>query len=375
MKLSYSQIDTYQQCPQAYKLRYREGLRPAPGLRQVAGSALHAALAYFHHPSRLQAPPEEEVLAVYAEQFKVAGLSDDEQKLAHFEHGLEVLRRYWQEHREDQRRTADVERNFLVPLEGEVALSGRIDRIDVAGPEALELVDFKSGAKLPDQAQVDDDLQMALYCLAGRQLFPGKQITPRLHYVSWGVTMTPRVTEERLEVARLGALKAAQEIGAGYFAPRVGPHCDWCEVKAACEMFRTPGAVPAETDPAELLRRCYEVGREKASLEREHEQLKARVRELLEQAQVSQYRAGGYVARLNRMAKKVYDMGRLRQVLEPLGLFERVVRLDSGAYQEIAPALEPKTRALVDGCCTRQEGSLVLQVKPEAGADPEDEQG
>jgi len=371
MRLSYSQISAYEQCPQGYKLRYVDRVETVPGARLLVGVAVHDALAYFHHPARLKAPPLEEVLDTFCRQFGNASFPDEQTRQDHFEHGITMLTKYVEAHREQERRTISVELPFTVQI-GEHFLSGRIDRVDAVGPEALDFIDYKTG-RVPDQLQVDQDLQLALYVVAGEQLYPGKQVTPHLVFPAFGIRMTPRLSPERLECARLAVEKTAGDIAAGWFEPKVSGHCDWCEVKAYCSMFRVPEPPPAQKPTGDLLARYYEVSTEKRKLEKEQEALRARILEIIEQAHTASIEAGGYVARLNKGSKKVYDMARLRAVLEPLGLFDQVTEVRGKTLDEIAAALDDATRARIDTCWTRQEsGTAILRVMPVA-REPEEE--
>jgi len=44
-------------------------------------------------------------------------------------------------------------------------VSGIIDRIDKTGEETYEIIDYKSGKKLPSQRKVDDNNQLSIYAL------------------------------------------------------------------------------------------------------------------------------------------------------------------------------------------------------------------
>lgn len=372
MRLSYSQVDTYQRCPQAYKLRYVDRIPTAPSSRMVLGTALHTALARYHQPARPAPPPFEEVADCYAESYK-AELADDSLDLADYEFGLLLLQRYCELHAADQRQAASCELPFTIPLGDDLLLRGKIDRIDAVAPGELAFWDYKSG-KMPAQPEVDEDLQLALYALAGRHLYPDKQVTAHLYYLMFDQVLTPRLTPERLETARLAVAKVAADITAGWFEPRVGPQCDWCDVKPACTMWKVPGQVETPVPPEELLARAFELSRQKSAIEREYDLVKSQVRLLLEQAAVGAYRAGGYVAKLNIPAKKVYDIPQLRKVLDPLGLFDQVAKVESRALAEVADALDPATRACLDACCRREAGAPTLRIDRDKGYVEDDQE-
>ena len=370
MRVSYTQVATYERCPQSYKLRYLDKYTPLPQGPLVVGNALHSTLALYHQPSRRQPPSLQELTEAYCETYRKAGLPDDQAHQDLFAYGVQLLQGYHHQQQPEPRRTVAVELPFSIQL-GEHLLSGRIDRIDASGPQSLELVDYKTG-KMPDQHQVDADLQMALYHLAGAQLYPDQKVTTRLYYLAFGMRMTPRLTPERLEAARLRVLKAAQDVASRWFEPRLGVQCDWCDVRPSCEMFREPAPVQTPVPPGELLARYARVTTDLGSLRREQELLKTQIRLLLEQAGRPRYQAGGYVATLNKRAEKVYDMARLRQALHPLGLFDQVIKVDGTALAQVTRALDAAAAALVDTCWTRQPGPEVLQVRPAAGQDPEE---
>ena len=55
---------------------------------------------------------------------------------------------------------------------------GIIDRLMLAPDGAFEVHDYKTGSKLPDQAELDKDRQLALYQIGVQKLWPDVEGSP-----------------------------------------------------------------------------------------------------------------------------------------------------------------------------------------------------
>jgi RecB family exonuclease len=64
-----------------------------------------------------------------------------------------------------------LEQPFVVPLnlpggERRLKIGGKIDRVDKLPGGKIEIIDYKTGANIPTQKQIDHDLQLTFYTLA-----------------------------------------------------------------------------------------------------------------------------------------------------------------------------------------------------------------
>lgn len=338
MQISFSRFSTYRRCPQQYKLQYVDRLPVPAGPELHFGAAVHDALNRMYDPRQLQRPALEEVIEAFVRSWQ--GRQEEvaeEKRQLYFERGVELLRRHYQRHGAEGEgpRTAATELSFSIPLGEKDRLTGRIDRVDVLGEKQLEVIDYKTGARMPTQVVVDRDVQLAIYRLAAKGMYPGFDVTTTLYYVLHDVRLSAVQSDEMLRETQDDILEAIARIDLGDFDPTPDSHCDWCAVKAHCELFRAPLETPdLDIDVEEALRRYAQASEAEAQAKRDKEEAQAQINAYLDQAQTERVEGGGYEA-VRRRYRQVasWDAERVRETLEPLGLWGRVTQVDSAALK------------------------------------------
>ncbi|KKU02983.1 MAG: hypothetical protein UX03_C0023G0008 [Candidatus Woesebacteria bacterium GW2011_GWE1_45_18] len=67
-----------------------------------------------------------------------------------------------------------MEEPFTIPLNDKkgkgLRIGGKIDRVDVLPDGTIEIIDYKTGATIPTQKEVDDNLQLSFYALAATNI-------------------------------------------------------------------------------------------------------------------------------------------------------------------------------------------------------------
>ena len=115
-------------------------------------------------------------------------------------------------------------------------MQGVIDRIVRAPDEAIEIHDYKTSRRIPSQATLDRDRQLALYQIGVARIY-GAERPIRLvwHYVLIDRVATSTRTPEQLDDLRahtMGLIDRIREETA--FEARTGPLCGWCEYRDIC---------------------------------------------------------------------------------------------------------------------------------------------
>lgn len=235
--LSYSELETYIDCPERYRLRHVVGL-PTPSHHALTyGSAMHQAVAAFHL-SRGRGEPltEEELLEVFARGWSPEGFLSREHEEARFTAGSAALRTF---HRDQTAAPADVvavERPFVFKLD-ELTIRGRMDRIDRTSDGDV-IVDYKASdvreqGKANDRAR--DSLQLQVYALAHEAERGSLPREVRLHFLDSGVVGAARPDQGRLAKARAKLRSAAEGIRDSRFEPRPSPvACGYCPFRQVC---------------------------------------------------------------------------------------------------------------------------------------------
>jgi putative RecB family exonuclease len=247
VRLSFSRVDTYGNCPRKFRYAYVDKLPGRPGPHLSFGTSIHAALEDFYDRKLPECPTEEQLLGFLYERWDGSGFVDldrDEQ-LAFYRHAQDVLRRFHRRCAPTYRLPAATEAWFELPIGYEATVVGSIDRVDVDDDGRLHVIDYKTNRKVKDRQRVAGSLQLAIYALACRHLFGTLPATVSLDFVVAGVEVAVAVEDLDLEGARQQVLDTAAAVRADRYEPTPNPLCDWCDYRAICPAW--------EGEPGQLL--------------------------------------------------------------------------------------------------------------------------
>jgi hypothetical protein len=168
--------------------------------------------------------------------------------------------------------------------------------------------------------------------MAARQIWGIEPERLTLYYLLPGQRMTTVRTPSDVDELRRRISIVAERIEAGKFEARQNPLCDWCEYQALCPLFRHQYE-KAQGDPTP---RVTEMVDEWIGLKRQTRAAYRRFDELVPLinafADEHGYRRlfGSDGAAIDRRAQQVTAPieERVREILEPLGLWEQVLSVD-----------------------------------------------
>ena len=240
LELSASAIQSYENCPLAYKLHYDWRLPEDATAALQFGNAMHLALKAYFDGVRAGRPPDEEtVVACFLDEFAKAAIDEPLQRELYTRHGREQLAAFL---RSELSRPAghvlDTERRFKVEIGG-AQVRGRLDRLDRIGSNGeVAIVDFKTG-KPKTQEDADDSLQLSIYALAARNM---GYTASSLIFINLqnGTAIESTRTVEQLRRAEGTVSEIGAKIAAGEFEAKPGPGCMRCCYHSVC---------PAQEDP------------------------------------------------------------------------------------------------------------------------------
>jgi putative RecB family exonuclease len=338
VKLSYSSISTYETCPAKFKFQYEERLPTTSSPALAFGDSLHRALHRFHDRPVPVAPTLEELHELLQNEWVSEGYRDSAEEQLYLDHGRQVLTEYHRENASTFRIPAALEFRFTVEVEG-VQLSGIIDRMDRIPGGGYEIIDYKTSRRLPPKAVVDRDLQLSLYWLAAREIWGIEPERLTLYYLLPGQRMTTFRTPADADELRRRIATVAERVAAGMFEPRQNPLCDWCDFQRLCPLYKhkyeKEGGDPAPR-MTEMVDEWIALKREDWERYRRLEDLKALINAFCEE---HGYRRlfGSDGSAVDRRPQHVTapDPDRIRKVLEPLGLWDRVMTVDPKKLSEL----------------------------------------
>jgi RecB family exonuclease len=265
--LSYSRLRRYTQCPRSYELHY---LAQRPSVAAIApefGTVLHAALESLYkqvQAERLRGPfPLDRLVAAYERAWASSGLRD----FSEFQQGLGILTRYAKLHPTvDCDQVLAVEQEFRIGI-GRFWVIGKIDRVDRVSADAVRVVDYKSNRLVFSREEVDEDLQLSLYELAARTLWPWvRRVELAFHMLRHNLVLETSRNEQQLEAARAYVAVTGRLIeSATEFPARLNSNCPFCDHAQDCDEYQAAlrgEGVPAQADLGDL----EAVGRERKRL-------------------------------------------------------------------------------------------------------------
>ncbi len=242
-----TRLSIFEECPRRYRYAYLD--RPAPPkgppwAHNSLGASVHGALKGWY-----DLPPAARDRAALPGLLKAAwvrqGYRDVEQERRVWRQALGWLERHVDTLPE---RPLGVERQLAARTDV-IAFHGRADRIDER-PEGLVIVDYKTGSRVPGEADAAGSQALALYAFAAARVFRRPCRRVELHHLPTGTVAAAELSEESLarHVRRAEQtacdIRAAQEAVAAGTDPDVafpttpGPMCGWCDYRQVCSEGR-----------------------------------------------------------------------------------------------------------------------------------------
>lgn len=349
--LSFSRLSRFEQCPLSFKLHYIDKLVAEPGVPLRFGKAIHSVLECLvreHMESELVAPlSEARAFQLWEDAWAAADLAG----IDVFEEGLAILRSFVRRERElDHQSVLAIERAFELPIGG-FTVVGFIDRVNRIDDETIEVVDYKTNRLLFSRDEVDQSLQMSLYHLAAKQLWPwAKRIRLTFDMLRHDLRMSTERTPEQLEAARryVETMGRMSEDTREY-APRPNTNCVHCDHRAQCPAYANDVAgvrtvVCDDLEDLELVaREREEVARLAKVLSARKQELEAILKAKLEMA--DELVAGGVRYRMLTAASKAYPLDRTLDVVARMTgrdrdeVLRRVASVDNGALDGLMKEL------------------------------------
>ena len=339
--LSYTQISLYQTCPLCYKLQYIEGLEPEEKGYFSFGTTMHACAEYFFKVKVPPPPSLEELLQFYEKNWLSAGYESAEEEASYKAYGREMLAKFWEIHSSDFRMPIAVEWMFNIDIEG-VKLRGFIDRVDKLDSGGLAIVDYKTDRELFTKDYLARNLQLTLYQMAVAQswFLPVEKLT-LYHFRSNTPCSCPPRGEAQLEEAKKLVLAVAEGIEAGRFPAIESERCP-CDFPEHCPYYRQkvlPEAkdarISGEMAVAEAVERYVSLQSQIKELQLKLDEVKQMLVDFCQAEGLNRVYGSDHALTYKLMEKTGFSEDEVRALLEPAGLWERVLSLDQSRLKQL----------------------------------------
>jgi len=338
--LSYSQISLYQSCPLCYRLQYIDRLETKDKGYFSFGTTMHACAEYFFKVKVPPPPSLEELLQFYEKNWLSAGYESVEEEESYRAYGREMLARFWEIHQPDFRMPIAVEWMFYIDVEG-IKLRGFIDRIDKLDSGGLAIVDYKTDRELFTNDYLARNLQLTLYQMAVTQswFLPVERLT-LYHFRTNTPCSCPPRGGAQLEEAKKLVLTVAEGIAAGRFPAIEGERCP-CDFPDHCPYYRhrfapaEPAGISGEAAAAGAVERYVSLQSQIKELQLELNEIKQGLADFCLAEGLNRVYGAEHALTYKLVEKTGFNEDEVRALLEPEGLLDRVLGLDSAKLKEL----------------------------------------
>ncbi len=260
-KFSYSQINSYNNCPYQYKLAYILKI-PTKGSASFSfGQSIHNTLQKFYERMQelnsvkqvslfspivankningnIQVPTWDELLQMYEESWVNDWFESSSQRESYYKKGREVLKIFYQTQENNWTIPVSLESAFKIKV-GDYFINGRIDRIDQLPDGTLEIIDYKTG-KTKEKLVGDEKNQLLIYQIAAQSLPEFRNVGEvsklSFYYLEGGVKLEFLGKDKDLEKLQDKILKTVEQIKSYDFTPNPSKFtCEHCDFKHICQ--------------------------------------------------------------------------------------------------------------------------------------------
>jgi DNA helicase II / ATP-dependent DNA helicase PcrA len=235
LSLSASDLGLYLTCPLKYKFSRVFGIPQEPTINQRFGILIHNVLERFHKEGDDQAEEEglRRLMGLFEAGWRRTGFGSSDDELQFRDRAREAMRLYWERERESDGEPVWLERKFDFRV-GEHHVRGRVDRVDRLPDGGHELIDYKTGER-KSEADLESDLQLALYRLAAREAWDLEANTGSYYYVLDADKVAAPVMPDDTERVERTVFQVGEGVLGQDFEPRPSPTvCSWCDYKLIC---------------------------------------------------------------------------------------------------------------------------------------------
>jgi DNA helicase-2/ATP-dependent DNA helicase PcrA len=235
LSLSASDLDLYLTCPLKYKFARVFGIPQEPTINQRFGILIHNVLERFHKEGDDQGSEEglHRLMDLFEAGWRRTGFGSSDDELQFRDRAREAMRLYWERESEAEGEPVWLERKFDIRV-GEHHVRGRVDRVDRLPDGGYELIDYKTGER-KSEADLESDLQLALYRIAAREAWDLEANTGSYYYVLDAEKVAAPVGPGDAERVERTVLQVGEGVLGQDFEPRPSPKvCSWCDYRLIC---------------------------------------------------------------------------------------------------------------------------------------------
>jgi len=363
MRISYSALETFKRCPLKFKFQYIDKIRTPKSKDALFGTLLHSALKILHEPG-LIVPTEEDILNFISNKWDASIYSSEQESTLSFAQAIKIMKDYYAKNYPSQFTVLALETMFEVPLQigaEKHLLTGKIDRVDKNEDGMLEVIDYKTSKKMPSQEAVDKDLQLAVYHLGVANRWPtlikeDRPLKTSLYFLKHGEKLSSTRTSDNLTATKESVTKDFELIDKAFkenkFNPTPNALCDWCEFQRNCPFFKHKFKEEKiffnDQDIKALIGEYTKLNDEVDERDKRLKEIKTEMSKFMDQEGLERlFGDDGYITR-QAIQRFKYDSTALRMILEPLGRWQDVLKVDDVRLKKVVRELPPEKQQKIE---------------------------
>lgn len=349
MKVSYSSIEAFKNCPQKYKFSEIEKIKEPKSREAAFGSYIHEVLHWFYEQDP-EFPTLDELLDHYKANWPSAdefNWKTDKDAEVYLKEGSRQLESFYNRNMPLQSVVLELEKHFILDFEIDKEkhhLSGIIDRVDALSDGRYEIIDYKTGKRVPSQKDTDKDLQLSIYALGLLNFWPklnSADIDLSLYFLKPDIKVTSLRNSKQLETTKSEIIDSILAITKSDFSPTPSRLCDWCGYRRRCPVWHDYYIQNNLSG-----KRIALLVDEYFILQKKDYQLNQRLKEIKEQ--INNYCLKHNISQIsgkNGVLKKVtgkkitYDISQMIEILGPLNRLEKVLMVNQKMLNDVMQEL------------------------------------
>jgi ATP-dependent exoDNAse (exonuclease V) beta subunit (contains helicase and exonuclease domains) len=232
--LSAGAIERYDNCPLQFKLQREWKIPGSVSANLLYGNIAHQVLKdYFDAVIAGKPRTAEQSVALFVEMMAAVPFDDTHQRDLYIAKGKSEIADFAAaQTAAPLPKVLHTEKSFDIKVD-EIRVTGRVDRIDDLGGNAVRIIDYKSGAP-KDQDKARKSIQLSIYALAAKEAWGyDAQKLVLYNLEDQSEAETTRDAGD-LDAARERVRKVAESIAAGDFHANPGQNCAYCDYHDLC---------------------------------------------------------------------------------------------------------------------------------------------
>ncbi|MBU3913293.1 MAG: PD-(D/E)XK nuclease family protein, partial [Nanoarchaeota archaeon] len=347
-----------------FKLTYIDKEEPEgeESIEAFVGSRVHEALEWLYKRVKMTVVPTKEQVLEYFEKrwkknFHPAIKINNEEFLPehYFSKGKKFIEDYYERYKPFKENTIAMEKLVRIDLDGtgKYKMIGYVDRLVYnKDSKSYEIHDYKTANRLSEQSELEQDRQLALYCLAVKSMYPdANKVCLIWHFLAFDKEFCIFKTDKQLGQLKKEVIKVIQEIErakkSGKFPASQTALCDWCEYKSLCPQFKHEAELEKKPvneylkdDGVKLVNKYAEIYSKKKDIELELDKIKEAVIEYSKKKGIEVVFGSNnkisvkFSKKFKFPAKGTEERQELESLLKKLKKWDEVAALDTFALEK-----------------------------------------